>query len=259
MILIGELLNSTREKVRKALAEKDALYIRELALKQQKAGVFYIDVNAGAFAEEELNCLEWMIRVIREVTDLPLCIDSPKPQALSLGCRVAGGDVILNSVTAEKKHFQTLLPIIKEFQTKVIALPMDHTGLTDDEDKIYSVAGALIESLEKEGVAQDRIFIDPLIRPIATNTAYGPLALRLIRRFSQSFPGTHRICGLSNISFGLPERKTINQAFLTMAMACGLDAAILDPLDEILMSQIKAARTLLDQDPFCLDYINAMR
>lgn len=259
MIIIGELLNSTRAKIRKALAEKDAGYIQDLALKQHHAGVSYIDVNAGAFAEEELKFLEWMIRVVREVTNLPLCIDSPKSQALALGCRIAGGEVLLNSITAEKKHFQDIVPIIREFQTKVIVLPMDHTGIKDDEEKIYSVACALIESLGKEGVSPDRIFLDPLIRPIATNTLYGPLALNLIRRFSRSFPETRRICGLSNVSFGLPKRKTVNQAFLTMAMACGLNAAILDPLDEVLMSQIKAAQAILDQDPYCMNYINAMR
>jgi 5-methyltetrahydrofolate--homocysteine methyltransferase len=259
MIIIGELLNSTREKVRKALAEKNAAFIQDLALKQQHAGVSYIDVNAGAFADQELDYLEWMIRVVREATELPLCIDSPKSAALALGCRLAGKDVLLNSITGEQSHFQALLPIIREFQTKVIALPMDHAGLTDDEDRIYSTASRLIESLTKEGVSPDRIFIDPLIRPIATNTIYGPLALNLIRRFTRSFPETYRICGLSNVSFGLPKRKTINQAFLTMAMANGLNSAILDPLDEILMNQIKAAQVILDQDPFCMNYINAMR
>ncbi|MBN1902118.1 dihydropteroate synthase [Candidatus Sumerlaeota bacterium] len=259
MIIIGELLNSTREKIRKALAEKDAAFLQDLAIKQQDAGVSYIDVNAGAFAERELDVLEWLIKVVREVTDLPLSIDSPKPEALALGCRLAGDDVILNSITAEQNNFRSIVPIIREFNTKVIALPMDHTGLSEDEGKIFSIANSLIESLGKEGVSPDRIFIDPLIRPIATNTVYGPLALNLIRRFASSFPETRRICGLSNVSFGLPKRKTVNQTFLIMAMASGLDAAIMDPLDEALMSQVKAAQALLDLDPYCMNYINAMR
>jgi len=259
MILIGELLNSTRKKIRSALAAKDDGYIREIALKQQEAGAHYLDVNAGAFSTSEPQYLEWMISVITETTSLPLCVDSPKPEALALGCRLAGSPVILNSITAEKEHFSRVLPIVKEFDAGVIALPLDETGLSGDEDKIYNIACRLVENLAREGIPPDRIFLDTLIRPLSTDISYGELALNLIRRFSSHFPEVHRVCGLSNISFGLPKRKLINQTFLVMAMASGLNAAILDPLDNLLMAQVKAAQALLAQDPFCMDYINFIR
>jgi len=259
MILIGELLNSTRGPIRRAMADRDEKNIQELAKKQESAGAGYLDVNAGAFAEKELEFLEWLIRTVREVTPLPLCIDSPKPEALALGASLAQGDLMLNSLTAEEDKIQSVLPLVKEFNAKVIALPMDQSGLSDDEEKIFSIACHLIERLVKEGIEPDRIFLDPLIRPISTNSSCGQIVLNLLLRIRKEFPDVHRVCGLSNISFGLPKRKLLNRVFLTMSMACGLDAAIVDPLDRELMAELRAAEALVGNDPFCMNYIQLAR
>jgi len=259
MILIGELLNSTRGTIRRAMADKDENCIQELARKQETAGARYLDVNAGAFAEKELEYLEWLIQTVRKATPLPLCIDSPKSEALALGARLAQGDSILNSITAEEDKLKAILPIVKEYNAKVIALPMDESGLSDDEEKIFFIACRLIERLKKEGMESERIFIDPLVRPISANSCYGQLVLNLLWRIRKEFPDVHRVCGLSNVSFGLPKRKLLNRVFLMMTMACGLDAAIVDPFDQILMAEIRAAEALIGQDAYCMNYIQIER
>ena len=260
MIVIGELLNSTRKPVRKAVADGDSRYIQDIARRQEEAGADYLDVNAGAFAEQEAEKLEWMIKTIREVSDLPLCIDSPKPEILELGCRLAGDkDLIVNSISLEEERYNQVLPVIKEHEAGVIALAMDDEGLTVDSNKMFDVACRLVRRLLNDGVAPENIYLDPLVRPVGTDCRYGFIVLNLLKRLNDEFPSTHLICGLSNISYGLPERKLINRTFLVMAMACGLCAAILDPLDESLMTQRRVARMLLGRDDYCMDYISAAR
>ncbi len=259
MLIIGELLNSTRTKIRRAIADKNAAYIKEIVKKQEAAGAHYLDVNTGAFAEEELGFMKWIVGVIRDVTELPLSIDSPRAEAIALGCQLAGEAVLVNSISAESERFKAVLPIVKRYNAKVIALAMDDGGLTDDEDKMYSVACHLIENLTKQGVEPDRILLDPLVRPIGTNSIYGKIVLNLLRRITEQFPEVHKVCGLSNVSFGLPGRKIVNRSFILMAMACGLDSVIIDPLDKVMMAQIKAGEALLGKDPYCMNYIGAAR
>jgi 5-methyltetrahydrofolate corrinoid/iron sulfur protein methyltransferase len=264
VIVIGELLNSTRKRIRQAISEREADYIMEIAKSQEAAGAAFLDVNAGALGERELECLDWLIRVIREATNMPLCIDSPKPEALALGCELARNghgnkNMIINSISAETERYKAVLPIVKKYNAGVVALAMDDSGLTEDVDKMYTVACNLIENLIKDGVAPEKIYLDPLIRPISTNSIYGKIVLDLLKRISSQFPEIHKTCGLSNISFGLPKRKVLNRSFVLMAMTHGLDSAIIDPLDKTMMSQIKAVEALLGIDDYCMNYINASR
>lgn len=260
MIVIGELLNSTRKPVRKAVADGDSRYIQDIARRQEEAGADYLDVNAGAFAEQEAEKLEWMIKNIREVSSLPLCIDSPKPEILELGCQLADSeDIIVNSISLEEARYKEVIPVVQKFDAGVIALAMDDEGLTHDSNKMFDVACTLVRRLLKDGVAPEKIYLDPLVRPIGTDSRYGLIVLNLLKRLDKEFPSIHKICGLSNISYGLPERKLINRTFLVMAMACGLCAAIIDPLDKYLMTQRRVARMLLGRDDYCMDYISAAR
>jgi 5-methyltetrahydrofolate--homocysteine methyltransferase len=141
----------------------------------------------------------------------------------------------------------------------VLALAMDDSGITKTVDERFAVARKLIESLCAEGVAPNQIFLDPLIQPVSVQNDFGLIALEVIRRIKQQFPEVNTICGLSNVSFGLPQRTKLNRYFLTMAMAAGLDSAILDPLDRELIDAIKTAEALLGKDRFCQNYIKAFR
>ncbi|HOB20985.1 MAG TPA: dihydropteroate synthase, partial [Candidatus Atribacteria bacterium] len=182
------------------------------------------------------------------------------PEALRAALSVyKGAKPIINSVTAERKRFDSVFPLVKEFNTSIIALCMDDDGMPETAEQRVRIADWLINTMTKGGVDINDIYIDPMVRPVSTGTHYGIVALETIRRVMAEFPGVHTTCGLSNISFGLPARKLINQAFLISAIAAGLDSAILDPLDKRIMSFVYSAELLQGRDDFCMNYLTAFR
>jgi len=259
MLIIGELINSTRKQVRKAVEERDAAFIQKLAKSQAEAGANWIDVNAGAFPTDEVEKLQWMIGAIREVTDAPLSIDSPRPAAVEAGLAMAGKEPFLNSISAESDRYKTLIPFVKKYGTRVVALSLDDRGMTDDMALVWEVADGLIKRLEDDGVPPDHIFVDPLIRPVSTNGDYGMGALSVVEKITAVHPLVHKTCGLSNVSYGLPRRKLVNQVFMAMAVCKGMDSAIIDPLDPRMIAEILAAEALAGKDQFCMAYITAER
>ena len=260
MIIIGEKINTSRKAIRPAVESKDAAAIQDLAKKQVEAGAHYIDVNCGTFPYEEPELLEWLVNTVQEVVDVPLCIDTPNPKALERALKAnRNGKPLINSVTAEKERFNSIFPYVVEYNTSIIALCMDDSGMPETADDRLRIAERLIESMTKEGVKLEDIYIDPMVRPVGTGSHYGVVALETINKVMTEFPGIHTTCGLSNVSFGLPARKLINQAFLIMAIAAGLDSAILDPLDKKIMSFVYAAELLQARDDFCLNYLTAYR
>jgi cobalamin-dependent methionine synthase I len=259
MITIGELINSTRKKIRAMIEQHDAEAIKDIALKQIEAGAHYLDVNAGAFVSNEPEQMEWLVKTIRSATQVPLCIDSPSPAALEVGLRLAGPNAIINSISAEPERYEKVLPLVKKYHASVIALSMDERGLLDDEQEILGVVDKLIRRLRDDQVPGEHIYIDPLIRPVSTNSAYGKLALHTLAEVTRRHPDVRTSCGLSNVSYGLPKRKLLNQTFMVALMASGLKAAILDPLDAQLMANIVTAEALLGEDEFCMRYLEADR
>ena len=261
MIIIGEKINSTLKAVRPAIEAYDSETIQSLARQQVEAGAAYIDVNAGMFVDDEPQRLAWLVETVQAVVDVPLCLDSPSAVALEAGLKVYCGDSvpIINSITDETDRFEAILPLVVKYKTKVIALCMDDTGMPETGDERYVIAKRLIEKLSNAGVKRDEIFIDPLVRPVSMGTHYGVAAIDTIRRVKTEYPETHIACGLSNVSFGLPQRKLINQTFLVAAMTAGMDGAILDPLDNKLMAFVAAAEAVLGADEFCIEYLDKYR
>lgn len=260
MIIIGEKINTSIKAIRPAVEAKDAKAIQEVALKQVEAGAHYIDVNCGTFSGREPELLEWLVDTVQQVIDKPLCIDSPNPEALDKALAAnRNGKPLVNSITAEKERYNAILPLVLKYNTSVIVLCMDDNGMPETADERLFIAERMVKNLTKEGVELDDIFFDPMVRPVGTGSHYGVVALDTISRIVKEFPGVHTTCGLSNISFGLPGRKLINQAFLILAIGAGLDSAILDPLDKRIMSYAYAAELLKDKDPYCLNYIAAFR
>ncbi|MDD4295483.1 MAG: dihydropteroate synthase [Ruminiclostridium sp.] len=260
MIIIGEKLNSTVKSVRPAMENYDSEAILDLANKQCAAGAAYLDVNTGMFLEEEPDRLEWLINIIQEEIDTPFSIDSPNPKAILKGLKAnKNGKPIINSITNENDRFNSIMPLAVEYKTGIIALCMDDSGMPETVDDRLSVAESLIEKLTKEGIDFEDIYIDPMVRPVGTGSHYGVVAIETIRKVKLEFPEVHIACGLSNISFGLPARKIMNQAFLIAAMAAGMDGAILDPLDKRLMTYLYAGEALLGRDDFCMEYLTKFR
>jgi len=260
MIIIGEKINSTRRSVREVIAKKDIAFLQKLAVDQVEAGADYLDVNTGAFPDEEAELMEWLVQLVQEVVEVPLSLDSADPVALEVGLKASRNDrPIINSITAEKARFEKVLPLVLKYQSPVLALSMGDEGITKTVEGRFGVAKRLIETLCAEGVAQEQIYLDPLVQPVGVQNDFAVVAMEVIRRVKQEFPTVHITCGLSNVSFGLPQRAKLNRYFLMMAMAAGLDSAILDPLDHELMDAIKTAEALLGKDRFCMNYIKAFR
>lgn len=260
MIIIGEKINSTLKKVKPAIENYDTKTIQELALSQVEAGATYIDLNAGMFFNDEPEKLEWLVNTVQEVTDAPLAIDSPNPIALERGLAAnKNGKPIINSITDESERFEAVLPLVVKYKTAVIALCMDDTGMPETEEDRVTIARRLITKLSAAGVAHEDIFIDPLIRPIGTGSHYGKVAIGTMRKVKEEFPNVHITCGLSNISFGIPARKLMNQTFLVAAVANGMDGAILNPTDKQLMTFLYAAEALMGYDDYCMEYLTAYR
>ncbi|OQB13626.1 MAG: 5-methyltetrahydrofolate:corrinoid/iron-sulfur protein co-methyltransferase [Firmicutes bacterium ADurb.Bin193] len=260
MIIIGEKINSTLKAIRPAMESRDSAAIVDLAKRQYEAGASYIDVNAGMFYDEESEILQWLIETIQQSVKAPFAIDSPNAKAILAGLKAnKNGKPIINSITGEKERFDSVLPLVTEYKTGVIALCMDDRGMPETAEERIEIAKTLIKRLAGEGVALSDIYIDPMVRPIGTGSHYGIVALDTIRTVKSEYPDVHIACGLSNISFGTPARRVMNQTFLVAAMYAGMDGAILDPLDKRLMTSLYAAEALLGIDEYCINYVTKFR
>lgn len=257
MIIVGELINTSRSVIEQAVKKGDSAFIQRIAVQQSQAGADYIDVNAGTFVEKEVDLLPWLVETVQAAVDLPLCLDSPNPAALEKAMAVHKGIPMINSISIEKERYQSMLPLVTAHPCKLVALCMKQAAMpTTAKDRI-DAAGELIDLLTQAGVKPEDIFIDPLVQPVSVDTRMGQAVLEAISGIKAKYPTVHTICGLSNISFGLPERKLINRYFLSLAVHSGLDAAILDPTDLRLTAALKTTAMLLGHDDYCEVFIEA--
>jgi 5-methyltetrahydrofolate--homocysteine methyltransferase len=259
MIIVGELINASRKSVGVAIENNDADTVKKLAMDQAENGADYIDVNAGVFVGKEADYLKWLVETVQTAADSPCSIDSPDPRAIETALAVHKGTPMINSISLEKERYDALLPIVAGTDFKVVALCMSDAGMPETTDDRMAIADKLINGLLQKNVSLENIFVDPLVQPVATNSNFGTEFLNAIEKIITTFKGIHTMCGLSNISFGLPERKFLNQTFMVMAIAKGLDGAIVNPLDKKMMANILAAEALAGQDEYCGNYLQAYR
>jgi 5-methyltetrahydrofolate--homocysteine methyltransferase len=259
MLIVGELINASRKAIATAIEDQDQNEIQQVARDQVAAGANYIDVNAGVFVGKEPEYLEWLVKTVQSAVQGPCCIDSPDPKAIEAALAVHNGTAMINSISLEKDRYESLLPIVAGTDLKVVALCMSDEGMPKTTADQMAIADKLVNSLLQKNVAIDNIYVDPLVQPIATDTTFGTEFLNAIEKIKATFTGIHMMCGLSNISFGLPHRKFLNQTLMVMAMAKGLDGAIINPLDRKMMASIIAAETLLGNDDYCTNYLDAYR
>ncbi len=259
MIIIGELINASRKAVAKAIESKDAETIQQIARDQTDAGANYIDVNAGVFVDNEPEYLRWLVETVQQAADAPCAIDSPNPKAFEAALEVHRGTPLINSISLETERYDALMPIIAGTDMRVIALCMSDDGMPETVDDRLKIADQLVNGLQQNNIPVEHIFVDPLVQPVSVNQTFGVEFLNAVDRIMKRFPGIHTACGLSNISYGVPARQFLNQTFMTMAIAKGLDGAIINPLDQNMMANIIAAETLAGRDEFCMNYLKAFR
>jgi cobalamin-dependent methionine synthase I len=259
MRLIGEKINGTRASVADAIRNRDKGFIADLALRQVKAGVSYLDVHAGTRPEDEPADMVWLIDAIQQVTDVTLCLDSANPLALAAGLDAVKQKPMINSLSGEKSRVENVLPWACRYETELVVLAMDDRGIPKSVDERLSIVRSLVRLTRDGRLPDEKLYIDPLISAVATDTGSGSIAFETMRRIKGEFPDVHLTSGLSNISFGLPARSIINQAFAVLAIEAGLDSAILDPENVELRGIMYAAELVLGRDRRCQGYTNAYR
>ncbi len=260
MLIVGELINISRKPIRESIDARNAEYIRDIARKQVAAGADYLDINCSDSSYDEMEIMRWLVENIQAAVDVPLSIDTPDPAAMEVGLSLTrDSKPMVNSITGEEERYQAMLPLVVKHGARVVALCMDNQGMPQTTEDRLRVACDLFMKLTRAGVAADDIYLDPLLQPVGTDDHAGLELLNAITLIRQECPGVHVICGLSNVSYGLPNRKLLNRVFMTQTMTMGMDAYILDPLDKTLMRDFYACQALLGQDSFCRNYLAAHR
>ena len=257
--VIGERINPTGRKLLAAeMAAGDFTRVTSDTLAQVAAGAHMLDVNAGIPMTDEPKILADTIKLVQSLTDLPLSIDSSIVAALEAGLAAYKGRPLLNSVTGEEERLEVILPLVKKYDCAVIAISNDETGISEDPDVRYEVAKKIVNRAADYGIHYSNIVVDPLIMPIGALGQAGNAAFRLIRRLREELK-VNTSCGASNISFGLPNRHGLNQAFLAMAIGAGMTSAIMNPLHLEEMTGIMGADTLMGHDAHCAAWIRKFR
>ena len=260
MFIIGELINGMYTNIGRAMKEKDKAAIQKCALEQIKAGADALDVNCGPASKNPVSDIQWLVEAIQEVTDKPLALDSSKPQVIESGLKVSRNKIIINSTTADSEKLDILVPLAKKYNTKLIGLTISTKGIPQNKDQRLELAAIIVANCAEKEFPIEDLYLDPIVLPVNVAQAQMRDILESIREFKIiSEPSPKTIVGLSNVSQGTSVRSLINRTFLSMAVAYGLDAAILDPKDSELMDATITAELILNKQIYCDSYLEAYR
>ncbi|MFO7773267.1 MAG: dihydropteroate synthase [Dehalococcoidia bacterium] len=258
MLVIGELINSARERVGEAIQNKDEVAIRHLARIQVGGGAHILDVNTETSMQRESEDMKWVISLIHdEVGEVRLSIDSSNPYAMAAGLALCKSRAVMNSITNEKGK-SALIELAAQYDADIIGLAMGEHGMPKTVDDRLAEARALLEKCRRVGIVPDRVYIDAVYMSVGTSPEQGAQALEAVRRVKNEL-GVKTVAAVSNVSFGLPNRRLLNRTYLSMLLEAGLDAAIMNPTDTAMMETIYASRALLGIDKYCGEYIKYWR
>ena len=255
--VVGERINPTgKKRLQQALRDGDSAYPCAQAVAQAEAGAQVLDVNAGLPGIDEAVTLEQLVKDLQAITDLPLQLDSSNPEALSRALRIYNGKPIVNSVNGEQKTLDTILPLCKKYGAAVVGLALDEHGIPADAEGRFAIAKRIAAAANAAGIPNEDIYIDCLTLTASAQQEGAVQTLEALTRCKKEL-GVRTVLGVSNISFGLPCRGYLNTTFLTMAMAAGLDLAIMNPNTPEMMAAVRAYRVLTSQDKQSSDYVAA--
>jgi 5-methyltetrahydrofolate--homocysteine methyltransferase len=259
MIIIGEKINGSIPSVAQAIAEKDSDFIKNLAKTQADAGAAFIDVCASTDVSVELETMKWLIDLVQNVVDTPIAIDSPDAGICAKAVDFCSRPGLINSVSMEGDKVDVVFPVIADTEWECAALLCDDTGIPKTGEKRLEIFETLMKKAKEYNIAPSRLHIDPLVEMLCTSEDGINTILDVIREIKRRYPSVHITGGASNISFNLPARKFVNQAFLVLAMGAGMDSAIINPLHKHMMGLIYATEALKGNDEYCINYINGYR
>jgi len=257
--VVAERINGTRKRIGAALESRDAELIKKEARSQTEAGATYIDVNAGVAGTDEVAGLLWLVETVQGEVDTPLCLDSANPKALAAALPKVRGSVIVNSINGDPERIAGILPLVAEHDASVVALTMEEGRMPETVADRMKIAETLAGDCEKAGVPTSRVYFDPCVLAASTSPGQPTAVLETVREIRKTWPDTHVISGLSNISFGLPVRALLNRTYVPMMVASGADAFILDPTNASMRAMLLALGVLTGSDDFGMEYITAAR
>ena len=257
--IIGELINSTRSEIAKALKEKDEVLIRRVARAQYEAGADVIDLNAAESMKNEVSDLQWLIGIVEDELgkDIRLAIDTSNPVAMEAGLAACATPPVINSINNEKKNAK-LIELAAEGGAEVIGLAMGEHGMPGTAEERMKETRALLDKCDSAGLNRNRLYVDTICISVGSSPEQGREVLTAARRIKQELD-VKIFTAISNVSFGLPNRRLLNRTFLAMLIEAGLDGAIMNPTDEGMMEAIYASRALAGLDDYCLQYIKNQR
>ena len=264
LIIFGEKINTVNNEVATALIKRDSEFFRKLTISQIDSGIVdIIDVNVGSDLEIEPDNMRWVIEIVEDAcrNKASLSLDSSYPKTIIAGVeKIKGRNIsFINSITLIESRYKELLPLAKEYNLNIIALPIDKNGIPDSADKRLSLAWKMAELLKDNNISLDKLYIDCIIEPVSISSNTALVALDTVSKVKKNLPEVKTFICLSAISFGLPNRKLVNRNFLTMLMEKDIDAIILDPLDTELVSNLYSVNLLLGKDENCLKYLKYIR
>jgi len=261
MLIIGENINASSKRVAEAIKTHNNSFLQDLASAQVSAD--YLDVNVGGgkgSTKQEIEDMKWLIDIVYEATNKPVVVDSANPEVIEAGLKQGKARVaMVNSVNAEKARLEAIGPLVAEHRVDVIALAMDDSGIPSRVEERIGACDRILEGLSRYGIPAEKIYFDPLVLPIGVDTTQGQITLRTLEQIKARYPEAKTVVGLSNISYGLPQRPIIDDAFLLMLMYAGLDAVIVNPLHGSTIGSIKVGEMLLGKDAHCKEYLMAYR
>jgi 5-methyltetrahydrofolate--homocysteine methyltransferase len=259
VVMIGERINPTgRSKLAAALEAGDMSVVKKDAQAQVEAGAGILDVNVGVSGADEKALMIEALAAVREVTDVPLCIDSANPAVLAAGLEVYKGKALVNSVNGEEAKLKEVLPLVAQYKTAVVALTMDDNGIPTDVPTRLAIAEKILNEAAKLGIPAEDVVIDPLAMSVAADDQAGLGALTAMRQIRDEL-GVNQTIGASNISYGLPDRRAVNTTFLAMAVVCGLTCPITDPTVWEIRRTLLLSDLLYGRDEYAMNYISAYR
>lgn len=258
-VIIGERINPTaRKSLGDALLAGNLDVVREEALRQVRAGAHILDVNVGYPGVDEPRMAQEAVKAVMEVVDVPLCLDSADPRVMEAALSVYDGKMLLSSVTGESEKMDSILPLVRHYGAAVVAMCMDEQGIPGSPEERLAIAERIVLRAESLGIPRDDVIVDCACMAVCTDGRAALVTLETVRLVRERL-GSNITLGASNVSFGLPERKVINAAFLPLAIAAGVNCPIVDPTVPEIARAILAADLLLGKDEYGMGYIRAYR
>jgi 5-methyltetrahydrofolate--homocysteine methyltransferase len=259
MIIVGEKLNSSIPKIYEIMKAKDTEAIKKIAIDQQEAGANFLDINTAIFRNDEFDMFKYVLEIVLENTECGVMLDSPSATVIEKAIKlISNREIIINSITLQDR-INELLPIVKSYNTGVVCLPIDEDGIPKTSEKRVEISLKLIKILQEAGIEKSNIYIDVLAETLAVESEAAKTTIKTITELRKEEADVHIICGVSNVSFGLPKRTNINAAFLTAAIFAGLDSGIIDITNDHIQGVIYVAELVAGMDEYCMEYLSYIR